>query len=140
MSILLALNDIFTNVSAKSQLLRPAEKVGKMLFHDVATCWSDITSNITCNIISTYLDIMKEHFFSPSQLVSAAEILLRHLWKCHSMQKELMANVLIGLILVSDYNFTYFSNILEHLNVSLKLFSSLLGFMPKIHQNFEIFH
>ena len=56
--------------------------------------------------------------YQPSQLVSAAEILLRHLWNCHSKQIELIANVLIGLILLSDYNLTYFSNTLEHLDVS----------------------
>ena len=44
-SILLTLNDLFTNVSAKSQQLRQAEKVGKVLFHDVTACWNDVAWN-----------------------------------------------------------------------------------------------
>ena len=55
----------------------------------------------------------------------------------------MIANVIIGLVMVSAYNFTYFSNILEHLDVSTdisKKFSSLLGSMAKIHPNLEIYH
>ena len=51
--------------------------------------------------------------------------------------------MLLGLVMVSAYNFTYFSNILEHLDVSTdisKKFSSLLGSMAKIHPNLEIYH
>ena len=45
--------------------------------------------------------------------------------------------------MVSVYNFTYSSNILEDLDVSKdisKIFSSLLGFMAKKHPNLEIYH
>ena len=93
-----------------------------------------------------HINIFRHHeitLFPPSQLDSAAEILLRHLCKYHSKQVKLIVNALTGLIMISDYNFTYFSIILVHLDVSKdisKTFSSLLGFMPKIHQNFEIFH
>ena len=65
------------------------------------------------------------------------------MWKCHSKQVKLIANVIIGLVMVSAYNFTYFSNILEHLDVSKDIskdFSSLLGFMAKMHPNLEIYH
>ena len=67
-----------------------------------------------------HINISRHHeitLFPPSQLDSAAEILLRHLCIYHSKQVKLIANVLIGPIIVSDNNFTYFENILVHLDV-----------------------
>ena len=64
-----------------------------------------------------HINIFGHHeitLFPPSQLVSAAEILLIHLWKYYSKQVRLIANVLTRLIMISDCNFTYFSIIWEH--------------------------
>ena len=74
--------------------------------------------------------------FPPSQLVSVAEIQLRHFRKYHSKQAKLISNVLKGLIVVSYINFTYFSNISLHFDTYKdisNIFSRVIGFMPKIH-------
>ena len=52
-----------------------------------------------------HINIFRHHeitLFPPSQLDSAAEILLRHLCKYHSKQVKLIVNVLTGLIMISD--------------------------------------
>ena len=79
---------------------------------------SGFRSNIT---MQYHINIFRHHeitLFPPSQLDSAAEILLRHLCKYHSKQVKLIVNVLTGLIMISDYNCNDFSNISADCNFS----------------------
>ena len=66
--------------------------------------------------------------FPPSMLVSVAEILLRHLLKYSSKEAKLISNVLKGLIMVSDYNFSCYGNISQHIDISKDISNTFFMF------------